>query len=159
MTVRLREGIRTSVLVWYERVPYAVEVGGVVVEKNGDVIAASRQVLGVEGLMNITKEMHHEAQGLTAVESWQGEVRDPRSVIGDGTHDAPAVGGQTVARDVDATLTRGVVLRVDVVPGRSVGERRHVADFVGEESRFGNVLTVEEVVGECGGSRGEVERC
>lgn len=65
-------------------------------------------------------------------------------MICDRGHDA-AGGGQAVARQVDAALVRRVVERVDVVPGRGVGEARYVADAVGEEGGGGGVLRVQQV--------------
>ena len=83
-------------------------------------------------------------------------------MVRDRSHDA-AVGGQAVPAHANPALVRGVVERVDVVPGRGVGEAGDVADAVGEEGGGCGVLGVEErgeegVRGVCGWDVQEGER-
>lgn len=124
------------------------------IKQHVDSIAASILRLGMQRLMHVAKEVHHEPQTLSAIEPRQARIRDATGVVCDRTDHAAF--RETVSRHVDPALAGRIVLRVNVVPACGVGELRHVAHFVGEEGRFGNVLAVEEEVGEGTGLGGEV---
>jgi len=126
------------------------------VEYDRDVISAPILGLGVQWLMDVSKEVDHEPQGLAAGKLSQRWIRNARRVVGDRTHHAAI---KTVSSHVDATLMRRVVLCVDVVPARRIRELGQAPDFVREERCFGDVLAVEKRVDEVVGGRCEVERC
>lgn len=111
-------------------------------------VSAAGEVLGMERLMDVAEEMQHESQTLSALPEREGKVTHAIRVVCYGGHYASFV-GQAVACQIDPAFVRWVVLRVNVVPWRGVGERRDVPDPVGEEGCGRGVLVVEEHREEC----------
>lgn len=118
------------------RVPNTMQIGVDAVQHDGDIVAPAPLRLGVQGLVDVAEEMHHEAQALAAEEAVERRVGHAGGVVYDRRHDAPAVRGETVARHVDPALRRRRVARVNEMPPRRVREPRHVPHLVREQRRL-----------------------
>ena len=125
------------------RVPDRMEIRMLLSEEDNNFVAPSFLCLRMQRLVYIAEEMEEESQRLAFIREAGGFIPDSSRLVHDRGYDASTLHG-AVARDVDAALAWWVVQRVDVVPARSVVEHGHVADFVGEEGGFGDVLGVEE---------------
>lgn len=126
------------------------------IKQHGNIIPTPALRLRMQRLMDITKEMHHEAQTLAAVEPGYVCVRHARRVVRDRADYAAALVHDAVTRHVDAARLGRRVPCVDVVPPCRVGELWHVPHFVREEGCFRDVLPVEQRVGEYVRLRAEV---
>ena len=146
----------TRMLLRNRRVPNTMQIGMHAVQHDGDIVSPAPLGLGVQGLVDVAEEMHHEAQALAAEEAVERRVGHAGSVVRDRRHNAPAVRSETVARHVDPALRRRRVARVNEVPPRRVREPRHVPHLVWEQRRLRDVLAVQQRVRQAVALRCEV---
>src|SRR3569833_118601 len=110
-------------------VPDVVEIQLDPVEPDVDAVAAARDVLVVQGLVDVADEVHDEPGRLVSLPRRQRRVHHARGVVLDGRYDAAL--RLAVALQVDRARMRRIIFCVDEVEHARVVSPFRVADSVG----------------------------
>lgn len=128
-------------------VPHAVKVHVGAAPLHVYPIAAPRDVLVVQRLVQVPDEVHDELGGQVPVAEREGRVERLEGVVGEGGDDAACV--FAVARKVDVAGEGRVVFRVDEVEGLGEAAPLGVPDRVGPRGDVGEVVrrvVIEDVL-------------
>ena len=109
-----------------------------------DFVAPAILGFGMQGLVDVSNQMEDPSKCLAAIPVVEAQIIDAICLVDECAYGA-ALFGEAVTRKVEPALPWWVVLGINVVPRSGVGEARDIADLVGPERSFGDVLVIDQV--------------